>query len=207
MPDRRDHPSFHNVAAAWEREFPDDALDLFVLSAALMRIGQTIERDLFDQARRLFGITGGEILLLFALRRQGAPYIARPRTLTRMLLITSGAVTKQIDRLETKGLVRRSPDTDSLNGQLVSLTDAGLALAERAVRHLADHSIGCEAAARLPVQKVRAGSGFAQALLDEFEAIEAGDTPGPVAARPAAAPPLQPSAGRRLRRGGTRRTA
>lgn len=170
MPRRSEPRPFNDLAEAWRREFPDADLAGFLLGAALVRIGQTVARDLLDQSKRRFGRTAAEISLLFALRRQGHPYAARPRTLTRALLITSGAVTKQIDRLEARGLVQRSADPDSLNGQIVSLTTAGLALTEKAVRHLAEHSVVSEAAARLPPGTIATGESFARALLDSLAA-------------------------------------
>lgn len=168
MPSRPESRSFEARAAAWRSEFPDADLDAFLLGAMLVRLGQIAGRDLADRSKRQFGSSGAELGLLFALRRQGAPYTARPRTLTRALLITSGAVTKQIDRLEAKGLVSRSADTASLNGQLITLTDAGFDLTERAVRHLADHSIVAEATQADP-EALAEGLHFARALLDRIE--------------------------------------
>lgn len=132
---------YSEAAAAWRREFPDQILDSFLLGALVVHIGRLIEDDLFAKCRSEFDIAGPEMVMLFALRRVGSPYIARPRTLVRMLLITSGAVTKQIDRLEARGLVSRSPDPESLNGQIVTLTQKGIDLTDGAVRFLADGSI------------------------------------------------------------------
>ncbi len=169
MSDRSAKVHFDDLATAWTSEFPDAALDHFLLAAALMRLGVAIEKDLFDQAKALFDIGGAELGLLLALRRQGPPYAARPRTLARLLLLTSGAVTKQVDRLEKKGLILRAADPESRNGLLVSLTLAGIALTGQAVHHLAENSIGCQAADRLPPSVVAGGRAFLQAMLETLE--------------------------------------
>jgi DNA-binding MarR family transcriptional regulator len=177
MPNRPDYHHFDHVVIAWKREFPDAALDHFLLCAAMMRIGQMLEQDLLQTASRLFDIGGAELGLLMALRRLGPPYAARPRTLIPLLLITSGAVTKQIDRLEKKGLVSRAQDTATRNGQIVTLTEDGLALTERAVRHLAARSIGCQAAETLPREVIAKGDVFVRAMLDAMSKLDDGTPP------------------------------
>lgn len=55
-------------------------------------------------------------------------------TLGEAALVTSGAITKRIDRLERAGLVARSPDPTDRRGILVKATSKGRRTAERAVR-------------------------------------------------------------------------
>ncbi|MEQ9692235.1 MAG: MarR family transcriptional regulator, partial [Bauldia litoralis] len=75
---------------------------------------------------------------IFALRRAGAPYARRPTDLYRALLVTSGAITKQVDRLAKLGFVRRRPDRANGGGFQVELTDKGLDAADRAIKAVAD---------------------------------------------------------------------
>ena len=56
-----------------------------------------------------FGVRAQDMRLLFALRRGGAPFAKRPTDLFKATLVTSGAITKQVDRLAKKKLVRRLP--------------------------------------------------------------------------------------------------
>ncbi|GAB3908602.1 hypothetical protein GCM10029964_108630 [Kibdelosporangium lantanae] len=51
-------------------------------------------------------------------------------------MITSGAVTQRLDRLEARGLVTRTPNQSDGRGVYVDLTDAGRELIDRA---LPDH--------------------------------------------------------------------
>lgn len=54
-------------------------------------------------------------------------------------MVTSGAVTKRVDRLERVGLLTRGPDPGDRRGVLVSLTPEGLELANQAVeQHVAN---------------------------------------------------------------------
>ncbi len=67
------------------------------------------------------------------LRRQGAPYCLTPTELSRATMLTSGAMTNRLDRLETKGLVRREADPGDRRGVRVVLTDSGLTLVDQAI--------------------------------------------------------------------------
>jgi len=55
------------------------------------------------------------------------------------LLLSSGAMTNRLDRLEEMGLVRRLPDPTDRRGRLVELTAKGRRLVDKAVvDHIAD---------------------------------------------------------------------
>ena len=64
-----------------------------------------------------------KIDVLAMLRRSGAPYAMRPTDLFEALLVTSGAVTKQVDRLQRRRLVKRLPDPEHGGGFRVQLTE------------------------------------------------------------------------------------
>lgn len=71
--------------------------------------------------------------VLLALRRQGPPHQLTPTDLRRATLLTSGAMTTRLDRLEEDGLVRRTPDPADRRSFQVSLTERGRLLADRAL--------------------------------------------------------------------------
>ncbi|MGB6801412.1 MAG: MarR family transcriptional regulator [Candidatus Sulfotelmatobacter sp.] len=71
--------------------------------------------------------------VLATLRRAGKPYELTPTQLYNALMLTSGAMTNRIDRLEAAGLVERLHCPADRRGVLVSLTKAGLKLIDKAV--------------------------------------------------------------------------
>ena len=80
-----------------------------------------------------YGISFGEYLVLAALRRAGPPYRMNPTRLFNSVILSSGAMTNRLDRLEAMGLVERRPDTTDRRGRLVELTDRGRELVDTAV--------------------------------------------------------------------------
>ncbi len=70
--------------------------------------------------------------VLSTLRRQGEPFTLPATALAESAMLTSGAMTNRIDRLEEQGLVRRMKDPEDGRKVLVRLTDKGLKLIEGA---------------------------------------------------------------------------
>jgi DNA-binding MarR family transcriptional regulator len=79
------------------------------------------------------GLDAGEFDGLAALLRQGPPHELAPSALAREALVSTSGMTKRLDRLERRGLVRRRPDPRDRRAVLVSLSDEGVALARQAV--------------------------------------------------------------------------
>jgi len=73
------------------------------------------------------------------LRRSGAPYELTPTGLAAGTMVTSGAVTKRVDRLAERGLVTRRVGEHDARGRVVALTPAGRDLIDRAfAAHMAN---------------------------------------------------------------------
>ncbi len=75
--------------------------------------------------------------VLSALRRSDPPHNLSPGQLLAQTLVTSGTMTNRIDRLETRGLVRRRPDPNDARSVRVQLTGAGRKRVDLALRDLA----------------------------------------------------------------------
>lgn len=131
------------IADAWERELPSLDLTPFLVSAGILRLAQHIERAFTDVARSS-GIGPGDLRVLLALRRSAPGYAMSPTALFKRLMITSGAVSKQVDRLAELGLVERVPDPEVLRGVLISLRPTGRAIAENAMYRIATSFCGLE---------------------------------------------------------------
>ena len=134
-----------------------------------MRLGTLVDRAYDRMCQKKYGINGGDMRLLLALRRSGPPYVKRPTDLFRALLVTSGAVTKKVDRLVDAGYTERLPDPSHNGGFLVRLTRKGLHVVEDAVQQLATKSALGPAMARLSPAERDAGSKFALNLLSALE--------------------------------------
>jgi len=108
----------------WVREFP--AMDVATegLVERIAKLARYLERSLGETAAD-FGLTIQDWELLSALRRVGPPYRLSPSALATDLLLSSGAMTARLDRLERAGLVRRRPDPRDRRSIRVELTDKG----------------------------------------------------------------------------------
>lgn len=98
----------------------------------MSRLMKHLEKMRAD-ALMTFGFKEGEFDVLATLRRSGKPYRLSPTQLYRSLLVTSGAMTNRLMRLESAGLVARIPDPQDGRSQQVGLTPQGLAQIEAAV--------------------------------------------------------------------------
>jgi DNA-binding MarR family transcriptional regulator len=127
-----------HLVAQWNRERPD--LDV-TPTHVLQRITRLylLQSASFAEVFARFGMSFGEYEVLAALTRSGPPYRLKPGELVGALVLSSGAVTNRIDRVEAAGLVERLPDPDDRRGTLVALTAKGRAVVDKAVRaHLAN---------------------------------------------------------------------
>jgi DNA-binding MarR family transcriptional regulator len=120
------------VIGQWRQARPDLDLEPMALIGRLGRLSllgtAVIEAGLAEHGLKL-----GEFDVLASLRRSGAPFELTPGALIRQLMLSSGAMTNRIDRLEAAGLVRRLPDPNDRRGVIVALTAAGRRLVDRAV--------------------------------------------------------------------------
>jgi DNA-binding MarR family transcriptional regulator len=125
-----------DIAESWARERPDlDPVD-YLLPIYMVRLGRIVERDGDQMWKEAFGISSPEMRVLLALRRAGGDFSRRPTDLFRALLVTSGAITKIVDRLSVDGLVKRRPDPSDKGGFLIHLTAKGRKVADDALTQL-----------------------------------------------------------------------
>ena len=166
---------FDHVAASWRRELPAPSTDTMLLSIGLIRLGRMIEALHDRMLRNEFDVSGAEMRVVLALRRAGRPYALRPTDLFRALLLSSGAITKQVDRLIIKGLVERLPDPLHGGGFLVQLTGRGVKIAQAASAAIGDLFAFNKALEMLPPALRAAGETFIYRTLRELEHLA--DTP------------------------------
>lgn len=117
------------IMAQWAVERPDIDVSPQGIIGRLHRLAIRLDEEL----RPVFaaaGLSDGDFDVLAALRRSGAPYELSPGQLAQSTMVTSGAVTKRLDRLEGAGLVSRRTSADDARGRRVRLTDRGRALVD-----------------------------------------------------------------------------
>lgn len=123
------------ILQQWGRERPDlDCSPMGVIG----RISQ-LQREVYLAQRATFarhGLDAPSFDVLAALRRAGAPYQLTPTELMRTALVTSGAITQRLDRLEDRGLITRERSEADGRAVVVTLTPAGRAALDTA---LPDH--------------------------------------------------------------------
>lgn len=130
-----------DIAIALTRERPDLDTDDYLYLLYAQRIGRIIEAVNDKYCRNEFQMSGADMRVLFALRRAGPSYALRPTELFRSLLVTSGAITKQVDRLMAAGYVDRRPGPKKSGGFLIHLTKKGFKTADDALTSIADSSV------------------------------------------------------------------
>ena len=111
------------------------------LFGRLAEAAQRVARDHLNPLFQDHGLGPGEFDVLATLRRSGPPYALSPTALYDATMVTSGAMTGRIDRLEKAGWVARGPDPEDRRGVRVSLTGAGRALIDEVMTlHVANEA-------------------------------------------------------------------
>ncbi|CAN5427436.1 MarR family transcriptional regulator [soil metagenome] len=127
MPDHVDR-----VLEQWAEQRPDLDVSPMAVIGRLSRLSLLIGAEL----RRTFGEHGldpASFDVLATLRRSGPVHRLTPAELMRTAMVTSGAITQRLDRLQARGLVTRTPSESDGRVLYITLTDEGRALIDRAL--------------------------------------------------------------------------
>jgi DNA-binding MarR family transcriptional regulator len=126
------------IVEQWKRERPDVGVEALAVVGRLLRTAELADVRLAEGLRD-HRLSAGWFDVLAALRRAGPPYELTPTELRHAMMLSSGGVTKRLDRLVTAGLVSRRPDPDDRRGVIVRLTARGRRSVDRAlVQHVAN---------------------------------------------------------------------
>jgi DNA-binding MarR family transcriptional regulator len=135
MPEPLEADATALIVQAWRRERPDLDVTPLEFFSRLTRLAHYL-----DQVRQAtfsrHDLQIWEFDVLADLRRAGEPYELNPSRLSADVLISSGAMTNRIDRMEARQLVQRRDDTQDGRVVWVRLTAAGKAKVDAAMADL-----------------------------------------------------------------------
>lgn len=131
MPENRlDHVD--RMLAAWGEVSPEVDVSDLAVAGRLLRCAALLQQRI-EGALRPLDLSFGDFDVLNTVRREGGRAGLHPKDLSAQALITTGAMTTRLDRLERNGLVVRVPDAEDGRSVRVRLTPVGRRRAERAL--------------------------------------------------------------------------
>lgn len=128
--DRQD--GLDSIVGQWQQQGVTDDLIPMAVLGRIARLTKYIEVVLL-QCHAEFGLGQGEFDVLATLRRSGEPFTLSPSQLYQSMMLSSGAMTSRLDRLENKGLIARTHSKEDRRAVHVSLTAEGKALIDKAL--------------------------------------------------------------------------
>jgi DNA-binding MarR family transcriptional regulator len=124
------------IVAQWGTVRPEVDASPIEIIGRVSRLSRLIDKRLAENFVR-HGLENWMYDVLATLRRGGEPYELTAGDLVRQSMVTTGAITNRIDRLEERGLVERVSATDRRK-VIVRLTSAGRELVDEVVHtHMA----------------------------------------------------------------------
>ncbi|MEU2119885.1 MarR family transcriptional regulator [Streptomyces sp. NPDC016459] len=130
------------IIGQWIEERPDVADDLWPvqLFARIQRLARVVDKSA-KAAAAAHGVEYGEFDVLTTLQRSGPPYALTAGAFLNASMVTSGAITNRIDRMEAKGLVERVRDGEDRRTIKIRLTEHGHEVTRAAFAdHLANYA-------------------------------------------------------------------
>jgi DNA-binding MarR family transcriptional regulator len=124
--------SVDRIVEAWADRDPGLDTSPLEVVGRLLLCAAHLERAIVAALQPL-GLSFGDFDVVNTLRRRGDDQGTNPSDLVRASLITSGAMTSRLDRLERAGLIQRSPAPGDRRGVLDQLTEQGERLAEESL--------------------------------------------------------------------------
>ncbi|HZD73078.1 MAG TPA: MarR family transcriptional regulator [Actinomycetota bacterium] len=120
------------ILEEWSRQRPDLDVSPMGIIGRMSRLSRFLEHSI-GEVLAGHGLNEPQFAVLAALRRAGPPHCLSPTDLYNSLLVSSGAMTNRLRRLEVAGLVKRMPDPHDGRGLLVALTRKGQRVIDEAV--------------------------------------------------------------------------
>ncbi len=123
------HDRIDTILNQWQQEAPGLDVSALAVTGRILRIARLLEKHR-ETVLAPYGLTVWSFDVVATLRRQGSPYQLKPTDLYDLLMLSSGAMTNRIDRLEQEGIVVRLRDGSDRRSISVQLTPKGIALTD-----------------------------------------------------------------------------
>ena len=120
------------IIKQWNTERPDLDVSAMQLIGRIKRINEHLGKGM-GKTFAEHGLNFASFDVLATLRRSGPPHALSPNELLGTMMITSGTMTNRVDQLVKAGLVNRIPNPNDGRGFIISLTEAGFSLVDKAV--------------------------------------------------------------------------
>lgn len=121
------------ILEQWHAERPDLDSSPIAVIGRVSRLSAIVDRRLAENFAR-HDLEAWMYDVLATLRRSGPPYELTAGELLAQSMVTTGAITNRVDRLEQRGLVERATVPSDRRKVLVRLTEPGAALVDEVVR-------------------------------------------------------------------------
>lgn len=156
------------VVEQWEKEKPHLDTSAMQLIGRIMQLCKHFENQI-ALCHKSYNLKMGEFDVLATLRRSGNHYCLTPAQLINSMMLTSGAMTNRLDKLEIKGLIKRVHSKQDRRSVTVGLTETGIALINKVIE---EHvNLQHELVSSLPEKDRSYLNGVLKTLLAQFDDI------------------------------------
>ena len=125
------HDVVDRIVGQWRRERPDIDVSPLELVGRVSRLSRLVDRLVGENFAR-YEIEAWMFDVMATLRRSGEPFEMTAGQLVKQTMVTTGAMTNRIDRLEQRGLVERVGAEDRRK-VIVRLTSGGRDLVDEVI--------------------------------------------------------------------------
>ena len=122
----------------WAKERPDLDASVMGVVGRVSRLAKYIDQSLSENFAQ-HQLNRWEFDVLATLLRSGPPYQLTPKVLLETLMLSSGAMTNRLDRLEDGGYIERCPHPTDRRGVYIKLTDQGFEKINNAIEAHVEH--------------------------------------------------------------------
>lgn len=127
-----DGAAMESIMAQWRRERPDIDPGPMAVCGEIWRTGERLRQAVVaNWSNWGLDFAGSDVLL--TLRRQGKGETLSPSMLAKDMMLSTSAMTNRLDRLEKRGLIKRTTDPNDRRGLRIELSDEGFALTDEMI--------------------------------------------------------------------------